>query len=69
MLDRWALPLVVRLQVDQAERERGDIPGWVMITLMTVAVATAIWTVVNGQFMRTLTKVLDGVTGKDPSAS
>ena len=66
MLDRWLLPLILRLQVTESERERGDVPGWVMITLMTVAVATAIWTLVNGQFMGALEGVLDGVTGDGP---
>ena len=67
MIDRWILPLVVRLQVAEHDRERGDVPGWVMITLMTVAIATAIWTVVSGSFMDTLTSVLDGVTGDSPA--
>ena len=67
MLDRWLLPLIVRMQVAESERERGDVPGWVMITLMTVAVATAIWTLVNGKFMGALKGVLDGVTGKNPT--
>jgi hypothetical protein len=29
--------------------ERGDIPGWVMITLMTAALVAVIWGVAEGQ--------------------
>ncbi len=25
------------------ERERGDVPGWVLITLMTAGLVTALW--------------------------
>jgi hypothetical protein len=65
MVERWLLPLIVRFQV--ADGERGDVPGWVMITLMTVAVATAIWGVVNGSIMRVLTTALNSVTGNGPA--
>lgn len=67
MVDRWLLPLIVRLKVETGDRERGDIPGWVMITLMTVAVATAIWGLVNGSIMNVLSTALNNVTGNGPS--
>ncbi|MEP7055517.1 MAG: hypothetical protein ABI912_09745 [Actinomycetota bacterium] len=67
MVDRWLLPLIVRIRVESAERERGDIPGWVMITLMTVAVSMAIWGLVNGSIMNVLTNALNGVTGNGPT--
>jgi hypothetical protein len=63
MVERWLLRLIVRMQVEGSERERGDVPGWVMITLMTVAVATAIWGLVNGSIMKVLTAALNNVTG------
>jgi len=67
MLERWLLPLIVRMQVAESERERGDVPGWVMITLMTVAIATAIWTLVNGSIMAAITTALNAVTGGGPA--
>ena len=33
--------------------ERGDVPGWVMITLMTAAIAAIIWGLAGG-WLRTL---------------
>lgn len=69
MVDRWLLPLIVRTQVASADRERGDVPGWVMITLMTVAVATAIWGLVNGSIMSILSTALNNVTGNGPGGT
>lgn len=28
----------------ERETERGDVPGWVLITIMTAAIVTALWT-------------------------
>lgn len=65
--ERALTALFVRLQCEQSERDRGDVPGWVMITLMTVAIATIIWTVMGGSFMTVLRSALDGVTGGGPA--
>ncbi len=44
------LSLYVRTstRVRGADRERGDVPGWVMITLMTAAIVSVIWGVAEG---------------------
>lgn len=42
------LALVVWFQTRVAQsgdRERGDVPGWVLITLMTAAIVAVLWTV------------------------
>lgn len=31
--------------------ERGDVPGWVMITLMTAAIVVALWAVASDQIV------------------
>ena len=31
--------------------ERGDVPGWVLITLMTAGLGTALWVVAKGQLI------------------
>ncbi len=31
------------VHAEQRERERGDVPGWVLITLMTAGLVTALW--------------------------
>jgi hypothetical protein len=46
-----------------ADRERGDVPGWVMITLMTAALVVVIWTVASTQLSNLLNSAFDKVTG------
>jgi hypothetical protein len=33
-------------------QERGDVPGWVMITLMTAAIVVALWAVASDQIVQ-----------------
>lgn len=42
--------------------ERGDVPGWVLITLMTAALVVAIWGVAGEQLLRILNEALDRVS-------
>ena len=43
--------LLADRQLARAARrsERGDVPGWVLITLMTAGLVTALWIVAKGQ--------------------
>lgn len=41
--------------------ERGDVPGWVMITVMTVAIVGAIWAVADDQLTQMLKDALSSV--------
>ena len=36
----------------EQRRERGDVPGWVLITIMTVGLVAALWTVARGRFTK-----------------
>jgi len=45
----------------QRRDERGDVPGWVMITVMTVAIVGAIWTIADEQLTRMLRDALGSV--------
>lgn len=55
--------LVVRAQAGRLadDRERGDIPGWVLITIMTAGLVTLIWGVANQQLKDILTNALNSV--------
>jgi hypothetical protein len=48
-----------------ADRERGDVPGWVLVTLMTAGIVTALWVVAEPALRGLLTNALS-ITG-DPS--
>ncbi|MDP9102342.1 MAG: hypothetical protein M3N21_09385 [Actinomycetota bacterium] len=41
--------------------ERGDIPGWVLITIMTAGLVTAVWSVADGQLRSILNHALNSV--------
>ena len=62
-----ALRLAVSLQNrladlrDPEEAERGDIPGWVLITIMTAGLVTAVWSVADGQLRSILNHALNSV--------
>jgi hypothetical protein len=43
--------------------ERGDVPGWVLITLMTAGLVTALRVVAKGQLISMFQNALSSVTG------
>ena len=49
-----------RLATAPIDRDRGDVPGWVMITLMTAVIVVLIW----GHASKQLTDLLDNAFGK-----
>jgi len=57
------LRLLSRLDGEDSERDRGDIPGWVLITVMTAALVTVIWALLEPQIKSLLANVLDSVGG------
>jgi hypothetical protein len=51
-----------RLTADP-DRERGDVPGWVMVTVMTAALVAALYTIAGDALQDLLTDALDNVLG------
>ncbi|HYN30252.1 MAG TPA: hypothetical protein VES95_10350 [Dermatophilaceae bacterium] len=51
--------------VDRAElrRERGDVPGWVLVTLMTAGLVTVLWAVARTELVAMFRRALASVTG------
>lgn len=45
------------------DRERGDVPGWVLITLMTAGLVTVLWKLAGPQLSDILTNALNDVKG------
>jgi hypothetical protein len=56
--------LAVLLKPRAARRERGDVPGWVLITVMTAGLVVAIWQLAGTQLQRMLQDALDSVGNK-----
>jgi hypothetical protein len=44
-----------------ARDERGDVPGWVLVTVMTAGLVMAIWGLADDQLQQLLTKALNSV--------
>ena len=47
-----------------ARTERGDVPGWVLITVMTAGLVVAIWTLAKDQLVAMLKDALSSVSNK-----
>lgn len=46
-----------------ASDDRGDVPGWVLVTVMTAGLVTALWLVADDQLREIFTSALGRVTG------
>lgn len=68
------MKLIIRLQAwllagrsasgsrSRQRSDRGDIPGWVLITIMTAGLVTLIWGVANTELKNILQTALNSVT-------
>jgi len=52
-----------RRPVPDADRERGDVPGWVLITVMTAGLVTALWVVAEPQLKAFFQSAMSAVHG------
>lgn len=43
--------------------ERGDVPGWVLVTLMTAGLVTVLWAVAGDRLVELFENALDAVQG------
>jgi hypothetical protein len=62
LLTRLFVMLVMKPR--PARRERGDVPGWVLITVMTAGLVVAIWALAADQLKAMLQQALDSVSNK-----
>lgn len=53
----------VNRDVDFYDDERGDVPGWVLVVLMTTGLVTAIWTIAAPRLSAILKNSLDAMNG------
>jgi hypothetical protein len=49
--------------------DRGDVPGWVLITLMTAGIVTVLWAVAGPRLQAILTNALNSVSGPGGSSA
>lgn len=55
--------LYVRVQV---RGDRGDVPGWVLITVMTAGLVSALWLVADDKLKQIFNAAMDRVVGGAP---
>jgi hypothetical protein len=61
MVRDWAFRATSRLRAD--DPERGDVPGWVLITIMSAGIVTVLWSFAGDALRGILSDALDSVTG------
>ena len=66
-MTRTAIEASRRIQrnriVKKLSEERGDVPGWVLVVLMTTGLVTAIWTIAAPRLTTILKNSLDAMNG------
>ena len=53
-------------RVRDGEQDRGDVPGWVLVTIMTAGLVTALWLVADDKLTQLFNDALDSVVGSAP---
>jgi hypothetical protein len=63
LLAIWLTALALAASARRRREERGDVPGWVLVTVMTAGLVAALWAVAGPQLQRMLTDALHSVKG------
>lgn len=53
---------IVRRIVD-GPRDRGDVPGWVLVTIMTAGLVVALWAIAGPKLGQLFSSAVDSVKG------
>jgi hypothetical protein len=53
----------MRTSLNRLRDERGDVPGWVLITLMTAGLVIVIWGLAGPALANVFQQAIDRVTG------
>jgi hypothetical protein len=62
-VNRCCAQVLVRIARRAGDDERGDVPGWVLITVMTAGLVTALWLVAEPQLKSFFQSALNAVHG------
>lgn len=52
-----------RRMVRVLRSERGDVPGWVLVAVMTAGLVTALWLIADDQLSAILSRAFESVGG------
>ena len=59
MSTSWKTPVLL----DRRERDRGDVPGWVLVTLMTAGLVVLLWGVAGPALTNLFQQAISSVSG------
>jgi len=65
-LSLWVWVLLIgnlRAARRREERERGDVPGWVLVTIMTAGLVVALWAIAGPKLGQLFSDAIDSVKG------
>jgi hypothetical protein len=54
---------LVKFWTKLVRNERGDVPGWVLVTVMSAGLVTMLWFLADGLLADVFTRAVDSVTG------
>lgn len=54
---------ILNTAFNRLRSDQGDVPGWVLVTLMTAGLVTAIWLIADGQLTGVLDNAITSVAG------
>jgi hypothetical protein len=60
---RQKLTMIQQTFFARLKDDRGDVPGWVLVVLMTTGLVTAIWTIAAPRLTAILKNSLDSMNG------
>lgn len=56
------IAVMVQMWIRKMQDERGDVPGWVLVVLMTAGLVTGIWALAGPRLNAMLSASLDAVS-------
>ncbi len=56
--------LLLRRLISAGRRDRGDVPGWVLITVMTAGIVATIYAFAKPALLELFTTAINSVTGR-----
>jgi len=60
-MNALTIRLLLVLTAPRPRDQRGDVPGWVLVTVMTAGLVAALWKIAGPQLNSMLTAALDSV--------
>ncbi len=60
-IEEAMIRLYVELAAPRRRNERGDVPGWVLVTVMSAGIVAGLWTFAEGELRSMLSSALNKV--------